>query len=158
MNSWTFSPNPHKQGRSHHHHTVTVKIVSLPTPLHPTSCNSPSQQAFWMDSLLRPFSVLGREVLDSVCLPFSVLGREVLGIWPKDASKADVNCAHLSHLGNALATGDDFGYVKLFEFPCPEKFVSVKSVFVKAKWLTFACSTLCICVCVCVCANTTCWF
>ena len=41
-----------------------------------------------------------------------------------------MNCAHLSHLGNALATGDDFGYVKLFEFPCPDKFVSVESVFV----------------------------
>ncbi|XP_041352370.1 echinoderm microtubule-associated protein-like 6 isoform X2 [Gigantopelta aegis] len=51
----------------------------------------------------------------------SVLGREVIGIWPKDSSNADVNCAHLSHLGNALATGDDSGYVKLFNFPCPEK-------------------------------------
>ncbi|KAK7103893.1 echinoderm microtubule-associated protein-like 6 [Littorina saxatilis] len=51
----------------------------------------------------------------------SILGKEVLGIWPKDASKADVNCAHLSHLGNSLATGDDFGYVKLFDFPCPGK-------------------------------------
>lgn len=55
----------------------------------------------------------------------SVLGKEVLGIWPKDSSKADINCADLSHLGNALATGDDFGSVKLFEFPCPDKFVSI---------------------------------
>jgi hypothetical protein len=53
-----------------------------------------------------------------------VLGKEVLGIWPKDATKADVNCAHLSHLGNSLATGDNFGNVKLFDFPCPEKHVS----------------------------------
>ncbi|XP_046338524.1 echinoderm microtubule-associated protein-like 6 isoform X1 [Haliotis rufescens] len=51
----------------------------------------------------------------------STLGPEVLGIWPKDSSNADVNCAHLSHLGNALATGDDFGFVKLFEFPCSDK-------------------------------------
>nr|KAG5687806.1 hypothetical protein BaRGS_005436 [Batillaria attramentaria] len=51
----------------------------------------------------------------------SVLGKEVVGIWPKDSTKADVNCAHLSNLGNALATGDDFGHVKLFEFPCPDK-------------------------------------
>lgn len=56
---------------------------------------------------------------------FSVVGPEVLGIWPKDSSNADVNCAHLSHHGNALATGDDFGYVKLFEFPCREKHVSI---------------------------------
>jgi hypothetical protein len=50
---------------------------------------------------------------------FSVIGPEVVGIWPKDSPNADVNCAHLSHHGSALATGDDFGYVKLFEFPWP---------------------------------------
>ncbi|KAJ8309461.1 hypothetical protein KUTeg_014335 [Tegillarca granosa] len=51
----------------------------------------------------------------------STLGQEVIGIWPKDSSNGDVNCAHLSHQGKALATGDDFGYVKLFEFPCQDK-------------------------------------
>lgn len=56
--------------------------------------------------------------------PLSVLGKEVVGIWPKDSSNADVNCAHLSHLGTALATGDDFGFVKLFDFPCSEVNVS----------------------------------
>ena len=54
-----------------------------------------------------------------------MLGQEVLGIWPKDADKADVNCSHLSHMGTALATGDDSGFVKLFEFPCEEKNVSL---------------------------------
>jgi len=57
---------------------------------------------------------------------FSVIGPEVVGIWPKDSPNADVNCAHLSHHGSALATGDDFGYVKLFEFPCIDKHVSVQ--------------------------------
>ncbi|GFS05106.1 echinoderm microtubule-associated protein-like 6 [Elysia marginata] len=56
----------------------------------------------------------------------SVVGKEVLGIWPKNAENADVNCSHLSHLGNALATGDDFGLVKLFSFPCPDKFSEFK--------------------------------
>jgi hypothetical protein len=50
----------------------------------------------------------------------------VVGIWPRNADKADVNCSNLSHSGNALATGDDFGFVKLFEFPVAEKFVSVE--------------------------------
>ena len=54
-----------------------------------------------------------------------MLGDEVIGIWPKNADKADVNTAHLSHSGTALATGDDFGCVKLFDhFPITEKFVS----------------------------------
>ncbi|XP_071162130.1 echinoderm microtubule-associated protein-like 6 [Mytilus edulis] len=56
----------------------------------------------------------------------SVVGPEVLGIWPKDSPNADVNCAHLSHHGNALATGDDFGYVKLFDFPCRDKHAECK--------------------------------
>ena len=56
---------------------------------------------------------------------FSVLGDEVVGIWPKNADKADVNCAHLSNTSRALATGDDHGLVKLFQFPANEKFVSL---------------------------------
>lgn len=59
---------------------------------------------------------------------FSVLGKEVVGVWPRNADKADVNCSNLSHSGNAIATGDDFGFVKLFDFPVTEKFVSVSFV------------------------------
>lgn len=54
----------------------------------------------------------------------STLGEEVLGIWPRNADKADVNCACVSHTGLNVVTGDDFGLVKLFDFPCTEKFVS----------------------------------
>ena len=49
----------------------------------------------------------------------------MLGVWPRNADKADVNCANLSSSGLSLATGDDFGFVKLFEFPVTEKFVSI---------------------------------
>ena len=57
------------------------------------------------------------------CLCLSVLGDEVLGIWPRNAEKADVNCVSVSHAGLNLVTGDDFRLIKLFDFPCPEKFV-----------------------------------
>ncbi|PFX18604.1 Echinoderm microtubule-associated protein-like 6 [Stylophora pistillata] len=56
----------------------------------------------------------------------SVLGNEVIGVWPRNADKADVNCANLSSSGLSLATGDDFGFVKLFEFPASEKFAPFK--------------------------------
>jgi len=56
----------------------------------------------------------------------SVLGNEVIGVWPRNADKADVNCANLSSSGLSLATGDDFGFVKLFEFPVTEKFAPFK--------------------------------
>ncbi|XP_057217479.1 echinoderm microtubule-associated protein-like 6 isoform X1 [Triplophysa rosa] len=59
----------------------------------------------------------------------SVLGDEVLGIWPRNAEKADVNCACVSHAGLNVVTGDDFGLVKLFDFPCAEKFAKHKRYF-----------------------------
>ncbi|XP_037602711.1 echinoderm microtubule-associated protein-like 5 isoform X2 [Sebastes umbrosus] len=52
----------------------------------------------------------------------SVLGDEVIGIWSRNTDKADVTCACVSHSGLNIVTGDDFGMVKLFDFPCPEKF------------------------------------
>ena len=58
----------------------------------------------------------------------SILGDEVIGIWPRNADKADVNCACVTHAGLNIVTGDDFGLVKLFDFPCTEKFVSFPRV------------------------------
>ncbi|KAI4812331.1 hypothetical protein KUCAC02_023729 [Chaenocephalus aceratus] len=42
----------------------------------------------------------------------SILGDEVLGIWPRNADKAEVSCACVSHGGLNVATGDDFGLAK----------------------------------------------
>ncbi|XP_032820802.2 echinoderm microtubule-associated protein-like 6 isoform X1 [Petromyzon marinus] len=53
-------------------------------------------------------------------------GEEVLGIWPRNAEKCNVNCASVSHSGLTVATGDDFGLVKLFDFPCQERFTKHK--------------------------------
>jgi len=60
---------------------------------------------------------------------YSVLGDEVVGIWPENAKRADVNCAHLSNTCNALATGDDNGLVKLFQFPASKRFVRINRPF-----------------------------
>ena len=46
-----------------------------------------------------------------------VLGPDRLGIWPPYTDVTDVNAAMVSHDGHVIATGDDFGYVKLFQFP-----------------------------------------
>ena len=43
------------------------------------------------------------------------------GIWPEGADGTDVNAVCRSHDKKVLATGDDFGLVKLFNFPCVEK-------------------------------------
>nr|XP_036847784.1 echinoderm microtubule-associated protein-like 5 isoform X5 [Manis javanica] len=59
----------------------------------------------------------------------SILGDEVMGIWSRHAERANVNCACVSHSGISLVTGDDFGMVKLFDFPCPEKFAKHKRFF-----------------------------
>lgn len=77
---------------------------------------SPSH--YW-SRLLVQFSAV---TVISVCV-HSILGDEVWGIWPRNAEKTDVTCACVSHAGLNIVTGDDFGLVKLFDFPCTEKFV-----------------------------------
>ncbi|XP_061915415.1 echinoderm microtubule-associated protein-like 6 isoform X1 [Entelurus aequoreus] len=56
----------------------------------------------------------------------SVLGDEVLGIWPRNAEQADVTSACVSHGGCNVVTGDDLGLIKLFHFPCTDKFAKHK--------------------------------
>lgn len=68
-----------------------------------------------------------------------MLGDEVLGIWPRNAEKADVNCACVSHAGLSLVSGDDFGLIKLFDFPCSDKFVRER-VAVSPWWRSCAAS------------------
>ena len=46
-----------------------------------------------------------------------VLGLVVEGIWPPATDITDVNSTDLTKDKRILATGDDFGLVKLFEFP-----------------------------------------
>ena len=51
----------------------------------------------------------------------SVLGPEVNGIWPKYSQVNDVNATDTLFEHQVIATGDDFGLVKLFRFPCVKK-------------------------------------
>ena len=50
----------------------------------------------------------------------STLGFGVQGIWP-GVDFTDVNSVCRSQDGTILATGDDFGKVKLFKWPCIEE-------------------------------------
>lgn len=46
-----------------------------------------------------------------------VLAFNSLGIWPEDVDGTDLNCITRSNDGELLATGDDFGKIKLFANP-----------------------------------------
>ncbi|KAG5192222.1 WD40-repeat-containing domain protein, partial [Tribonema minus] len=46
------------------------------------------------------------------------LGWPVQGIWPPCADGTDINAVDRSHGGTLLATADDMGKVKLFQYPC----------------------------------------
>jgi microtubule-associated protein-like 6 len=47
-----------------------------------------------------------------------VLGTNLEGIWPPCTDVTDINSTCLSKNDSVIATGDDFGFVKLFEYPC----------------------------------------
>ena len=46
---------------------------------------------------------------------------QVKGVFPPGSDGTDVNAIDRSHRRDVSATGDDFGFVKLFRFPCPDK-------------------------------------
>uniref|UniRef100_A0A8C8RE05 EMAP like 6 n=1 Tax=Pelusios castaneus TaxID=367368 RepID=A0A8C8RE05_9SAUR len=50
-----------------------------------------------------------------------VIGPEVNGIWPKYTNITDVNSVDGNYNSTVIVTGDDFGLVKLFKFPCLKK-------------------------------------
>ncbi|MGH0132992.1 UNVERIFIED_CONTAM: hypothetical protein FKN15_059554 [Acipenser sinensis] len=50
-----------------------------------------------------------------------VIGPEVSGIWPKYTDINDINSVDANYNSAVLVTGDDFGLVKLFRFPCLKK-------------------------------------
>lgn len=75
-----------------------------------------------------------------------VISFETIGIWPEGADGTDVNNCARSGDGKLLATGDDFGRVKLFSHPaCQPKVAVIKLsyVFTCIKSLNFC--TLLIC-------------
>ena len=46
-----------------------------------------------------------------------ILGPNLNGMWPKDSDGTDVNSTSMNSACTVFATGDDFGFVKLFSFP-----------------------------------------
>lgn len=54
-----------------------------------------------------------------------VLSFTTVGIWPEGADGTDVNACESSHSQSLLATGDDFGKVKLYSYPvCQPKVIN----------------------------------
>ncbi|CAH8432702.1 unnamed protein product [Schistosoma turkestanicum] len=70
--------------------------------------------AFDCRQVVSPSTLRDLEWASQTC----TLGWEVAGIWPPDSDGTDINaCAH-SPTADILATGDDYGKIKLFNYPC----------------------------------------
>ena len=60
-----------------------------------------------------------RELKDEKWATFtSILGWDVQGIWPKESDGSDVNSVAKSRGESLLATAEDTGMVKIFQYPC----------------------------------------
>lgn len=55
-------------------------------------------------------------------------GPEVSGIWPKYTDITDINSVDANYNSSVLVSGDDFGLVKLFKFPCLKKGKSQRDI------------------------------
>ncbi|XP_036071655.1 echinoderm microtubule-associated protein-like 6 isoform X3 [Oryzias melastigma] len=119
---------------------VDKKLLNKVSLGHPAKCTSYSPNgemvSIGMETgefivlLVNSLTIWGKKRDRNVSIQdIRILGDEVLGVWPRNADKADVNCVCVSHAGLNLASGDDFGLIKLFEFPCPEKFAKHKRYF-----------------------------
>lgn len=48
------------------------------------------------------------------------LGFHVFGVWPEGSDGTDINAVCRAHEKKLLSTGDDFGKVHLFSYPCSQ--------------------------------------
>ncbi|KAH8855200.1 Echinoderm microtubule-associated protein-like 1 [Schistosoma japonicum] len=69
--------------------------------------------AFDCRQVVSPSTLRDLEWASQTC----TLGWEVAGIWPSDSDGTDINACDHSSAADILATGDDFGKVKLFRYP-----------------------------------------
>ncbi|CAH8433818.1 unnamed protein product [Schistosoma margrebowiei] len=69
--------------------------------------------AFDCRQVVSPSTLRDLEWASQTC----TLGWEVAGIWPSDSDGTDVNACDHSPTADILATGDDYGKVKLFKYP-----------------------------------------
>lgn len=44
----------------------------------------------------------------------------ILGVWPEGSDGTDINAVCRAHERKLLSTGDDFGKVHLFSYPCSQ--------------------------------------
>ena len=79
--------------------------------------------SYCLDFCLAGKQVTNREEISSIHWNTftGVLGNEVNGIWEKYTDTNDVNAVDANFQGQVLVSGDDFGLVKLFKFPCLKK-------------------------------------
>ena len=100
------------------HSSVVLKIDFSTDEKYLQTC-SQSYELIFFDLTTMTQHTRSRELKDVQWATFtSILGWDVQGIWPKDSDGSDVNAVARSHSAKYLATAEDTGLVKLFNYPC----------------------------------------
>jgi len=80
---------------------------------------SQSYELLFYDTITGSQFTKSRELKDQTWATFtSILGWDVQGIWPAESDGSDINCVAKSGNSKYLASAEDSGLVKVFNYPC----------------------------------------
>jgi len=106
------------KGKLGGHSSVILKVDFSVDEKYLQTCSQSYELIFYDLAKMEQYT-RSRELKDVKWATFtSILGWDVQGIWPEFSDGSDVNSVARSNGGNLLATAEDTGLVKVFNYPC----------------------------------------
>ncbi|CBY37642.1 unnamed protein product, partial [Oikopleura dioica] len=110
-------PGFRRAGRLHGHSSFISHLDWSDDSKHICSNSGDYEQLIWTaetcKQITQPSTMKHTPWATSNC----TIGVNNIGIWPEGADGTDINSTSRSNNGNVLAAADDFGHVRVFEYP-----------------------------------------